>query len=729
MRSFLLAASLIAASFSAFADGVDHPVPKLPAGIAAVPSNARAIATDGRDFLAVWNDESDLTPGLHAAVIRETGDPTRSLRLGTLQVIDSAAVWNGESYLVAWTERKDDYNYFYHYFAHWARLSAGGELLEKFDASPEFNEKRPGTVGMAVNGRNTLVVWTFAYFSVALHLLDRDGHVVHEASLGTYSAQLPHVFADGTGFLIFRQDEFFYGADATPPGPWQITAQRVDGGGTPAGDEIVVAEYEEAYGQYGIARSGTQFVLTRVVVSIFSPSVKPILRTRRISGDLKDVVRLPEVELPSGFVNAGVACDGLCTAFAQSSNHATGGVLTFRLDAVRDTVGAPLPFLPGGASYPRIAWNGRNYLVLWTADRLLSSLQCDAVLQPLAGASPQPVVVRPASQSMVAAASGGDTALITWFQYANGPAGDLMAAVTDGEHLTRPVRFATALPTSQAVIHTDFGYLALWTEYDGGVKAIRLSAAGEPLDAAPLTIASTSRNNSVTAAAAGKTLMVTWVSSSDILSARLQADGTLMDATPVKIAGGSDPWIASNGSIFLVTWLAGGTPRAMRITPDGRTLDPGGIGLSQRYCLNPTRVASDGRDFLVFIYDQTSVLRAKRITASGAILDGGDGVGLIPEPAQQPYVALAGSDGRYFVVLSRWSPGVFFVGSFDSQLVFRTSTPVRWPTVTSMAVAPLSGDRYVVVTSHTDDDPPFDPRLRVYYRLVGPAARRRTALP
>src|SRR5205823_1270903 len=115
--------------------------------------------------------------------------------LGTREVNDAAAVWNGESYVVAWTEVEEPRPYNYLHFARWARVSAGGELIEVFEAPPAFN------VGIAANGRNTLVAFSVAYGGIARRLLDRDAHVVREASLLHYSEHYPQVFTDGAGFI------------------------------------------------------------------------------------------------------------------------------------------------------------------------------------------------------------------------------------------------------------------------------------------------------------------------------------------------------------------------------------------------------------------------------------------------------------------------------------------------------------------------------------------------
>ena len=351
---------------------------------ASAAAETRALASDGRDFLALWDSQ-----GLHASIILDTGGVGRSIQLGTRKTIDAAAAWNGETYVVAWIEVEGANPYNYAYFARWARLSASGELLDVFD-NHAVNAQ---TVGIAANGANTLIAWAPGrVFSIVLDLIGRDGHVIHETSVPYYLPSFPHLFADGSGFIVFVLDQMFYGVGEVPPGPWRVTAQRVDSGGNAVGDQMVdVDDYTYAPGNFGVARSGgTEFMLARTIASpSYDPSRSAALRTRRISGDLTYSVWQWELQLPAGFSDTGLVCDAVCTAYVQGGHSDGGAVLT--LHAGPTAPGVPILFL-WNASFPRVASNGRKILVLWDDRGELKSLECDSTLQPLPGATPQPVV-------------------------------------------------------------------------------------------------------------------------------------------------------------------------------------------------------------------------------------------------------------------------------------------------------------------------------------------------
>jgi len=104
-------------------------------------------------------------------------------------------------------------------------------------------------------------------------------------------------------------------------------------------------------------------------------------------------------------------------------------------------------------------------------------------------------------------------------------------------------------------------------------------------------------------------------SGADIFAARLDADGDLIDTSPILLtmAAGddTDPKIAWNGENWLVIWLAQ-TPtqffwstevQAVRLSPSGQILDPQPITVYKSESSQglEAEVASDGRDWVIVI--------------------------------------------------------------------------------------------------------------------------------
>jgi hypothetical protein len=131
----------------------------------------------------------------------------------------------------------------------------------------------------------------------------------------------------------------------------------------------------------------------------------------------------------------------------------------------------------------------------------------------------------------------------------------------------------------------------------------------------------------------------------DILCARVGADGKALDAEPLVVCKAKDyqkrPAVAFGADVFLIVWEdfrsgADGDIYAARVSPDGKVLDPdgflvaGGQGRNQIYAA----AASNGKEFLVAWMDMWAYpsygIAATRVSAEGKVLDAG-GVPLVRE--------------------------------------------------------------------------------------------------
>src|SRR5204862_20268 len=75
----------------------------------------------------------------------------------------------------------------------------------------------------------------------------------------------------------------------------------------------------------------------------------------------------------------------------------------------------------------------------------------------------------------------------------------------------------------------DFGYVVVWAG-DGGIKALRVSDSGAPIDPAPLTVARpTFLTRNLGVAVAGSTILVVWNDQQHILGGRVAAGGAILD--------------------------------------------------------------------------------------------------------------------------------------------------------------------------------------------------------
>lgn len=162
----------------------------------------------------------------------------------------------------------------------------------------------------------------------------------------------------------------------------------------------------------------------------------------------------------------------------------------------------------------------------------------------------------------------------------------------------------------------------------------------------------------------------------DIWAARLDANGALIDATPfpVNMAGGDQksPRVAWNGTHWLVAWV-GQLPTpgyfadgllAARVAADGTLLDSTPIVLRADLGSGTFGdVASDGSGWAVFSTawsGANSQVVGQRISAAGVLLDATPKV--LATPGQSPNtpfgVTAAWAGNRYLVAWSQWSTGL-----------------------------------------------------------------------
>jgi len=186
--------------------------------------------------------------------------------------------------------------------------------------------------------------------------------------------------------------------------------------------------------------------------------------------------------------------------------------------------------------------------------------------------------------------------------------------------------------TAPAVASSAAQSLVAWREeisptLPPAIFATRVDPRGNGLDPQSIALGGLACVNSNTAPAAagdGRDFLVVWQEATAIAGSLVRPDGT---AKPVRVSFKgldascvSEPVkVASNGSIYLVVWSVPAPHtddhdlRAVRVAGDGTVLDQVPIALAEA---QPIEVVSDGRDFLV-----TTGREAVRISADGKVLD------------------------------------------------------------------------------------------------------------
>ena len=270
--------------------------------------------------------------------------------------------------------------------------------------------------------------------------------------------------------------------------------------------------------------------------------------------------------IPSDAYPEAIAFDGenylfVGVSFDNSTLHDIVGAKVTQTGQVLDEF--PIFVAPGGQVMPAVAFDGANYLVVWSDTRSGSAVGPDADIYGTR-VTPAGVVLDPAGipistgagpQASPGIAFDGTNYFVVWEDSRNGPGdfppridifGTLVSrdgTVLDGPPDTGGIAINTVPVPKQHPVAAFDGtqYLVVWEEsffYDppGGIFAARVSRAGElldsPADAPGLIIGTpscfTCRFVFPSIAASGETLFLAWVNNTEVFDTAKDVVGVIV---------------------------------------------------------------------------------------------------------------------------------------------------------------------------------------------------------
>jgi hypothetical protein len=159
-------------------------------------------------------------------------------------------------------------------------------------------------------------------------------------------------------------------------------------------------------------------------------------------------------------------------------------------------------------------------------------------------------------------------------------------------------------------------HLVVWPRWDGGLYGARVLADGTVADSTPVTIATGFIDwGTWDVVWDGDSFVVAWSNNADVFAARVGPDGVVLDSPPISVATGAQQQrvqgIASNGSSTLITYSDSGTTTARGVLLEG------GVAGTSFDTTSGSGIwgaaASDGAGYLV-----GSGRYVRRITADGS---------------------------------------------------------------------------------------------------------------
>jgi hypothetical protein len=587
--------------------------------------------------LDIGDDEDNSVIGLR--VVDGPGPlEAERFRVARGQLGQPRVAWSGRHFLVVWPEEREDaadINVL------GARVAPDGTVLDSpaFVISSASGDQREPSVGRM--GDRMWVVWEdtrrgegdiFGTRVLDSAVLDRDGIALSTAPGRQHEARVASV---GDRAFVLWTDE-------RSGGRGRIRGTRVAADGTVinrAGFPVSAEDFDREERANISCGSGQCLVVYESPSPAGDPSgfdrTRFVLGTRltRSRGALDSPALELSLAAPAQHFPAVAWGDGSFLAVWQEFRELEGPTLVaarIRRDGrVLDRRGIELPSAPG-ASRPAVAFDGREFLVVWQEPhpggedirgaRVSASgrlLDRDSI--PISTAR-----VRQLSPSV---AGGDGRFFVAWEDTRDGELDDLRFTLfgarvggdgrvldASGIRLAPPDRYGT----EPDVVHMGDRFLVAWSS-GGGIEGTRVAYDGTVMDPAGLALSPPTIliEGYPSLASDGTTALVVWARfGTEIIGTRVTREGALVGTPGFTIAAVPEgefnsvnlPDVAFDGLQYQVVWLDSRPPtsplnplsiRGTQVTADGRVPNPGGVPLLPELSADfpfstPPAIAGDG---------------------------------------------------------------------------------------------------------------------------------------
>ncbi len=363
----------------------------------------------------------------------------------------------------------------------------------------------------------------------------------------------------------------------------------------------------------------------------------------------------------NGKLDPGEPCDGdklggkTCTSqgYAGGALACSGCALdTSGCVKVLDKGDTPVTKAAGIQSFPEVATDGNDYLVIWQdmrnghRDIYGARVGANGKVVDTAGLA---ISTLGKTQSYPRVAYGKSSYLVVWYGFDASNDWDIYGArvsaggtIIDSAGITiTSVKHQQHAP---AVSSNGTDWLVVWTDFrsttHSDIYGTRISASGKVNTKNGLVISNATGDQSVPRLARGGSMyLVVWRdgrgTSRDIYAARVSSYDTVFDkgGIPVAVAAGiqDHPAVASDGvNQFLVVWDDKRSGKdadiyGARVSANGSVIDPGGFPICKAAGLQDMpAVTYTGKGYLVTWSDaggSSAAIRGARVSAGGKVLD------------------------------------------------------------------------------------------------------------
>jgi hypothetical protein len=691
-----LAAALAMPTFAAPARYVDVPVSAPTLARAAGGQRQPHVATDGRDFFAVWLDSRGGTTSLYATRVLADGtvlDPTGILLNAPEQFCDSFALaWDGADYVIAFQVSSR---------VSFIRVNRDGTIL----GAPQTVFDGASAPAIASNAHGSIVI-ARAFYGYNIARISQDGAVTTpKTSLSqSWSTQIA---SNGDGYLL------------TPADLTHLTTSliRLDNNGDAiAGSALQLpdAAYTQLTaaigGQYLLAGrkfssgdSCARSIVGRLVTS--SEISDPFVVHDAGGADIQDIAVTPE---GSGFQVVWMKRLGTlqCPYLLVDPGPPPGppfGLAQIRVGTDRSS-GTPSTLTEGNGSdeQPSVASNGAAELLVWieTDTTHQTPKIAAAIAHPDQQAVPIPIASSASMQSDPTVAAAEGAFMTAWSESRTDGTSAIYARRfnTDGRPLDADaIKVSTNDQTRASYPTVSFDgavWLFVWTE--DKVLARRMAADGNWIDAAPITIGQASGLPNFAVASNGNGFAILTLG---YALTTIPRTGEIHQV-PLPFAQGESltyPSVAWDGAAYVAVWTNDnnhGDIEGIRVDPNGQILTPRfSIAKTSRTEWTPSIACHEGACVIAW-YSNGSIAATNLIdgTLVPFVYGADNVVPLLTDPTRNAFrpKVLATRDG-FEILWTEYggaSPSSFTASISQGLIATPTPAPLGPIAITAAALTP-----------------------------------------
>jgi hypothetical protein len=620
-----------------------------------------AVGFDGTDYLVAWTDWRSGTSDIYGARVSADGtvlDPS-GIAISTAANWQQRPRigFDGTKYLVIWEDYRHAGPPDYFSDVYGTRVGVDGTVLDPDGiaiSTALFYQDRPT---IRFDGTNYLIVWEFHH----LYGLESDIHGVRvntegvvldpaglEISTAPNDQYYPTLAFDGTNYLVVWGD---YRSESS----WDIYGARVNPGGVVLDSSgIAISSEANSQGSPVVEFDGTNYL----VVWQDDRGGSSDIYGARVSteGTVLDSSGVAISAAANNQSFPAVVFDG--TNYFVAWTDSRGGGLDIygarvNVDGVVfDSSGIAISTANDSQGSPAVGLGSANHLVVWGDFRNGEYSDCYGARVSMEGVvlDSSGVAISTAAniQNHPAVAFDGANYLTVWTDYRSGSSWDIYGARVSMEGAlldSTGIEISTAAndQESPAIAFDGTYYLVVWQDDRSGgsdIYATRVSTGGIVLDASGIAISTAANGQSSPAVGFdGVNYLVVWSDSRsgdlDVYGARVSMECAVLDASGIAISTASNgqrsPSVAFDGVNYLAVWedlRNGGYSNVYcaRVSTEGVVLDASGIAISiatnrQHF----PAVGFDGTNYLVvweqrYLWDYSD-LHGARVSTEGIVLD------------------------------------------------------------------------------------------------------------